>query len=354
METALVLCEGHFGAFGGKTANGLVRYSKRFRILGIIDSKKAGQDAGEVLGEGRKGIPIFSGIPDALNNLEKMPDFLIIGVASIGGMLPAEFRPVVKDAISRGIGVISGLHEFLADDDEFSAIAREHGVTITDIRKEPELSRMHQYMNRCAGLPVIRIPVLGTDSSIGKRTTAIILTEALNAAGIKTEFVATGQTGLLQGAKYGVPLDAIQGDYMVGELEHAIVSAYENEKPKVIIIEGQGSISHPAYVCGTRSIISASRPSGIIVQHAPGRKFRNYKRDMLTLPMPALADEIGMLELFSKSRVIAVTINHEGMTGGEVVKAVAECESSLGIPAADVLRDGCEKIVRRLRELYGL
>jgi uncharacterized NAD-dependent epimerase/dehydratase family protein len=351
METAIILCDGYFGTYTGKTANGLVRYSKRFRILGVIDSHNVGRDAGDVLGEGEKDIPVFKDLDDALGKSSTKPDWMIIGVASIGGMLPKEFRPVVNAALDNGLNVISGLHEFLGNDTEFSHMAAKRGVKIVDIRKEPPIEHMHAFMNRCVAIPALRIPVLGTDSSIGKRTTALLLADALNDAGIKTEFVATGQTGLLQGASYGVPLDAIQGDYMVGELENAIVSAYETQKPRVILIEGQGSISHPAYVCGTRAIINASRPSALIVQHAPGRKTRNYKKDILKLPMPDLQDEIDMLEMFSKSKVIAITLNHENINDEDISAIEKECELMYCVPTQDVMKHGCGKLVERIRKL---
>lgn len=353
-ETAIILCEGHFAKFSGKTANGLVRHSRRFRITGVIDSTYAGRDAGDVLDGKPCGIPIYSTVTEAIGALHEKPKWLINGVASIGGRLPVEFRSHIQTAIENGINIICGLHEFLADDPEFSRLAAKYGVSIVDIRKEPPLAKMHGYMGRCAKLPVVRIPVLGSDSSIGKRTTAIFLTEALNTAGIKTEFVATGQTGLLQGSKYGIPLDAIQGDYMVGELENAIVQAYENEKPKVIIIEGQGSISHPAYVCGTRAIINASSPSGIICQHAPGRKIRNYGHDTLKIPMPDIAREIELLEIFSGSKVFAITLNHENLTESELRRYALEYEKRFGIPSVDVLRDGCEPIVNAIRKKFGI
>src|SRR3990172_758133 len=141
---------------------------------------------------------------------------------------------------------------------------------------------------------------------MGKGTTAILLTEALNATGVKAEFVATGQTGLLQGARYGVAIDSIKGDFMVGELESQIVKAYEENRPKVIVVEGQGSISHPAYVCGTRAILMASMPSGIVMQHAPARKMRSFRRDVVSWPMPQIEKEIQMLELFSDSKVLEI------------------------------------------------
>ena len=350
METALVLCEKEFGNYIGKTANGLVRYSERFEILGVIDSTKAGRMAHEVVEGASEGIPIFTDISDALSMLEERLDYLIIGVATIGGMLPSEFRPAIIEAIKNGMGVIAGLHEFLSQDEELSSLAGQYGVELIDVRREPPLEQMKRFANLCKDLPCLRIPVLGTDSSIGKRTTAIELTKALNNEGVKTVFVTTGQTGILQGFKYGVPLDSIQGDYMVGELEQAIVNAYDNEKPQVILIEGQGSISHPVYVCGSRAVITASQPSGIILQHAPGREYRNFRKDELKLPMPDLENEIKMLEIFSESKVMAVTLNHENMSQGEVEDTDKQYEEQFEIPCCDVFRHGCEKLVTIIKK----
>ncbi len=352
METALILCEGNFGEYVGKTANGLVRQSERFEIVGVIDSNKAGKMAHEVVEGAKRGIPVFRNLNDALSKLEKIPDNLIVGVATIGGRLPPKFRPEITDAIQNKINIIAGLHEFLASDPEFSKLAARQGIQLIDVRKEPPLEKMHRFADLCRSISALRIPVLGTDSSIGKRTTAIELTKALNGNGINTVFISTGQTGILQGFKYAVPLDSIQGDYIVGELENEIMKAYHEEQPEVIIIEGQGSISHPAYVCGSRAIITASQPNAIILQHAPKREFRNYRKEELTLPMPDLDQEIQMLEMFSNAKVIAITINHENMTDEDIQETVKEYETKFGIPCSDVFRHGCNKLVDRIKKTF--
>ncbi|MEM3567121.1 MAG: DUF1611 domain-containing protein [Thermoplasmata archaeon] len=348
MEDAVVYCEGKFGTYTGKTANGLVRVSRRFKIRGVIDSTKAGRDAGEVLDGRPKGIPIYSTLEEALVT---NPDvkYLIIGVATIGGLLPPEYREVVKKAIQQGLNIVSGLHEYLSEDPELASLAARHGVKLIDVRKPRPLKEMHQFRNLSKNLGCLRIPVLGTDGSIGKRTTALIVTDALNSAGIKAVFVATGQTGLMQGSEYGVPLDSIKGDYMVGELEAEIVRAWEEKKPDVIIVEGQGSISHPAYVCGTRAIIMASQPTGIICQHAPKRQYRNFGKDTLKLPMQDLRKESAMLEKYADSKVFAITINHENMTKEEIEEYVKIYERDFGLPCCDVLVHGAAKIVEAIK-----
>ena len=353
MERAVILCDGYFGDVTGKTANGLVRYSKRYQIAGVIDRTKAGRDAGEVLDGTPRGIPIFGDLAEAVEKTR--PDTLVLGVATEGGYIPAEFRPVIREAIEAGLNVASGLHEYLGDDAEFAGLAAQHEVQLIDVRRPPPMKDSHHFANATRRLPCLRIPVLGTDGVIGKRTCALLLTDALNAAGLRATFVATGQTGLLQGSPYGVPLDSLTTDFMVGELESEIVRAYEETKPQVIIVEGQGSITHPAYDCGTRSIVMASMPSAILMMHAPARKVRDYLSDTVAWPMPKPEEEIEALEFAARiaggGRVFAIGLNHERMTRSEVDATAAEYERRYGLPTADPLWHGCGKFVEAIRGL---
>ena len=353
MERAVILCDGYFGQNTGKTANGLVRYSKRYTIVGVIDHTKAGRDAGEVLDEKANGIPIVADLKEAVERCE--PDTLIVGVATFGGYIPQEYRPILREAIERGLNLVAGLHEFLTEDPEFLKLAEAHGVRLFDARKPRPIRDSKQFSDLTRKLPCLRIPVLGTDGAIGKRTTALLLADALTAAGIPATFVATGQTGLIQGSTYGVPLDAIKGDFMVGELESEIVRAYEETKPKAIIVEGQGSISHPAYVCGTRAIINAAMPSGIVMMHAPARKTRSFRRDVVAWPMPTVEGEIEWLEFFARAagggKVIGLGVNHENMTRDEVEETVRAYEGRYALPTADPLWHGCGKFVAPIRRM---
>lgn len=350
MERAVILCDGYFGQSTGKTANGLVRYSKRYEIAGVIDRTKAGRDAGEVLDGTPRGIPIVADLREAVERCR--PETLIIGVATFGGYIPKEFRPLIREAIERRLNVVAGLHEYLSDDLEFAKLAEDHGVKLVDVRRPRPVREAEQFSDRSRNLSCLRIPVLGTDGSIGKRTTALLLVDALNAAGIPATFVATGQTGLLQGSPYGVPLDSIKGDFMVGELEAEVVRAYEETRPKVLVIEGQGSISHPAYVCGTRAILMASMPTGVVMMHAPARKTRNFRRDVVAWPMPTVEEEIRWLEFFSRgTKVFALGINHENMTREEVERTVVEWEAKHGLPTADPLWHGSAKFVTAIKSM---
>ena len=346
--TAVVYCEANFGAIDGKTANGLVRHSERYRILSVIDSGQAGSDAGEVLGDGRNGIPITTDLADAVRSAGHVPDYLIFGMAPASGMLSTTERTVMLDAMSRGMNLVNGLHEFLNDDAEFAAASAAYGVTIIDVRQPRDKTELRMFSGRIAEVTCPRIAVLGTDSAIGKRTTATILTKALIARGLKAVMVGTGQTGLIQGARYGVALDAIPCQFCSGEMEAAMVDAFEGEHPDVIVIEGQGALSHPAYL-SSAFILRGSRPDAVILQHAPAR---TRLSDFGDIVMPNVADEIRLIETFADTEVIGLTINHENMSEAEVTAAIAMYETELSLPATDALTMPTERLVQMVTRRF--
>ena len=279
------------------------------------------------------------------------PDFLIFGVAPSSGMLSTGERDVLLGAMGQGISIVNGLHEFLNDDPEFAAAAAASNVTILDVRRPRDKKDLRMFSGRIDEVTCPRVAVLGTDGAIGKRTTATILTEALNDSGIKAVLVGTGQTGLIQGARYGVALDAIPCQFCSGEMEAAVLDAFEGEHPDVIVIEGQGALSHPAYLSST-FILRGSRPNAVILQHAPARRKLG---DFADVPTPDPASEINLIQTFAATKVIGLTINHENMSDAEVTAAITMYESELGIPATDALTRPVgrlvEMVVRAFPEL---
>jgi len=347
-KTALIYCEDHFGTMDGKTANGLIRSSRKYEIVGVIDSSKAGMDTGDVLEGKNNGIPIFSSFEHALDNLPKVPNQFIYGMAPSEAFLKLEERNIILSALSKGMNIVNPLHEFFTDDDEFVQSAINNKVEIIDVRKPSIKKDLHLFSGRILDVKTPIVAILGTDSAVGKRTTSVILEEALIEKGLKVAFVATGQTGLIQGAKYGVAIDAIPTQFLTGEIEHQVMRAYDEEDPDIIIVEGQGALSHPAYIssCG---IIRGSRPNAIVVQHPPKRKNLG---DFSYMEMPTVKSEIDLIENFSKSKVIAVTINHENMSSAEINDYIAIYEDDLKIPATDVLEHGCDKLVATIYETF--
>ncbi len=339
--TAVVYCEANFGEIDGKTANGLVRHSEKYEILSVIDSEKAGLDAGVVLGEKPNAIPVCRDLADAVAQAGSVPGYFIFGMAPSSGMLSAHERTVVLEAIGLGMNIVNGLHEFLNDDPELAAAGAASNVTILDVRRPRAKKDLRMFSGRIAEVTCPRIAVLGTDGAIGKRTTATILTRALNDRGVKAVLVGTGQTGLIQGARYGIALDAIPSQFCSGEMEAAVLDAFEGEDPDVIVIEGQGALSHPAYLTST-FILRGSRPDGVVLQHAPGR---TRLGDFGTVAMPTPASEINLIETFADTKVIGLTINHENMTDAEVTAAITLYELELGIPATDALTRSPDRLV---------
>jgi len=214
-------------------------------------------------------------------------------------------------------------------------------VKILDVRRPRAKKDLRMFSGRISEVTCPRIAVLGTDGAIGKRTTATILTQALNDRGIKAVMIGTGQTGLIQGARYGIALDAIPSQFCSGEMEATVIEAFEGEDPDVIIIEGQGALSHPAYLTST-FILRGSRPNGVVLQHAPGR---SKLGDFELVAMPTPESEINLIQTFADTKVIGITINHENMSDAEVGSAITRYEVELGIPATDALTRSPARLV---------
>ncbi|MBR8830161.1 MAG: hypothetical protein N5P05_002819 [Chroococcopsis gigantea SAG 12.99] len=349
-KTALIYCENQFGKVDGKTAAGLIRRSQIYDIVGVLDSSLAGKNAVEVLGDKVDGvsIPIFANLQEALAQLPRIPDCYIYGKAPLQAFIPPEERVLILEAIDHGMNIVNGLHQFFSDDREFKERAEKKGVVITDIRKSPALADLHVFTGAIERVNIPVIAVLGTDCACGKMTTAVELDEYLQRSGIKSVLVATGQTSLMQGARYGVSIDALVSQFVIGEIENAVVEAFEGENPDIILVEGQSALSHPAFM-SSLAILKGSMPDGIILQHPPARK---YRCDFPHLPMPSLGKEIQLIEEIAPTTVIAIAINHENLSEAETDIFIKKYERDFQIPTTDVLTYGCRKLVRALSDRF--
>jgi uncharacterized NAD-dependent epimerase/dehydratase family protein len=340
---AIVYCQGAFGTTYGKTAHGLVRRTDRYRVLSVIDRRHEGGDAGAILDGLPKGISVYGAVDPAVEAAKSSggATHLVIGLAPDGGRLGPEARQDVLRAIQLGLHVDSGLHDFLSEDGEISELARRQGVAIRDIRKPPPRNKLHFFSGKIEQVRSFRVAVLGTDSAVGKRTTAWILLDGLRAAGSRAELIGTGQTAWMQGVRYGIILDSLVNDFVSGEIEHAIWTAWKEQQPEVILIEGQGSLMNPAYPGGFE-ILAAGRPDVVVLQHAPARKeydgFPGY-------PIQPLEKQIQIIEDLSGKPVVAVTINHEDMNEQEVIQACEQITAATGLPAVDVIAEGAKKLL---------
>ncbi len=344
---AIVYSEGAYNTPNGKTAHGLVRYTSRYHILSVIDSRHAGEDSGIVLDGKQNNIPIFGDVREAIYHATdhgKIPQFMVIGLAPDGGRIDNRSRNDIKKAIMYRLNIDSGLHDFLTDIPEMRQLANHHKVSLRDIRKTPPRDELHFFTGNIEKVDCLKLAILGTDSAIGKRTTAWMIVHGFNDAGYKAEMIGTGQTAWMQGANYSIILDSLINDFVSGEIEHIVYQAWKNEHPDVIIIEGQGSLMNPAYPGGFE-ILAAGRPDYVILQHAPRRTeydgFPGYK-------LHPLEQQIDAIEMISGKKVIAITINHENMHHDEIKDECKKIFKITGLPTFDVMVHGVDKIIKLL------
>ncbi|MGD9140374.1 MAG: DUF1611 domain-containing protein [bacterium] len=337
-----ILAQGEFGVITSKTAACVIRYVPE-RVACVIDSTRAGASVEDVLGFGG-GIPVVATIEEAL---ARSPDALLIGIAPRGGALPAEWRGVVLKAIAGGLDIVNGLHHVMGEDDEISSAAAEAGVRIWDVRvpRVPDTIASGS-LRRKKGRVVLTV---GSDCRIGKMTVAFELARFLNRSGSRAEFVPTGQTGIML-AGWGEAVDRVPGDFMSAVTENITTEALG--RAGLAIVEGQGSLIHPAYSAVALGIMHGSCPDAMILCHQPTRTaIPGYD-----VSIPPLPDLIKLHEdvagLVHPSRVVGVAINTFDMEEAPAKREAARLEDLTGLPVADVIRWGCGRIARAVEAPY--
>lgn len=339
----LLLAHDKFGPNSSKTAHGAIIYSRSGwsgdEIAAVVDRSKAGRDAGELIGPVGRGIPIVASVEDALP-LE--PDALVIGIAPVGGALPADWKPDLLAALRRGIRVVSGLHTALAPDPGFAPYRH----LIRDVRHEHPPQRI----TTGEGLNVdsLVVTLVGTDCNSGKMTTAVELTMEARRRGHKAAFVATGQTGIMIGCDAGAPLDALVSDFVAGATEELVLKAAEKQ-PDIIFVEGQGCLTHPAYSGVTASLLHGSFPDVMVLADEPRRTHLRMPPGPVAFPKNRLAFERDLNEIHlkptSRGRVGAVALMTPGLSDAEYRAARDAAEKEVGVPAGDVFRGDAGRIL---------
>ena len=347
MKNAIVLTDGLLMTSDAKTAHGLIRGTERFNIVGVVDSEAtAGKDAGELLDGKHRDIPVFASMEAALEKIQAV-DTLIIGVATVGGVLPAKMLSLVYDAVKKGISVVNGLHEYLNDKADLVALAASTGAQLIDVRKPKSRADLHFWDGAIYNVTAPIVAVIGMDCAMGKRTTARMLKQACIAEGMKAEMIYTGQTGWLQGGQYGFIFDSTLNDFVSGELEHAIVSCWKETKPDILFLEGQSSLRNPSGPCGLEMLISGNAKQVVLI-FAPKRKYFDNEKHWGEIP--TVASEIELIEKLG-SKVIAVAVNTENCTTEEAFAYQKEYAASLGLPVLLPIQEGVAPIVPVLKAL---
>ena len=346
MNKALVLTNGILTHSDAKTAHGLIRGTERFTIVGVVDdASTAGKDAGELLDGKHRHIPIYATLADGL--AAEQASYLIIGIATVGGVLPDSMIAIIQAAIQAGLSIVNGLHDYLQDRPEIAELAAKHQVDLIDVRRPKARKDLHFWTGDILQLATPIIAVMGMDCAMGKRTTARLIRQACHAQNLKAEMIYTGQTGWLQGGKYGFIFDSTLNDFVCGELENAILTCAREENPDFILIEGQASLRNPSGPCGLEFLISG-RAKSVILVFAPKRKY--FDNEEHWGEIPSVESEIEIIEKLG-SKVIALAMNTELCTEDEAFALQSQFEKSTGLPVLLPIQEGVDKIIPVLKSL---
>ena len=333
----VILAEGNFGFHHGKTAVGVIRYGPD-DVLAVIDSTQAGGNVSAILPD--HDIPIVATLDEALRR-DPRPDTLLIGIAPTGGKLPESWRATILAAIRAGLDVHSGLHTFLGDDPEFAAAAASAGTRIVDYRRPPD--RHETSVGRKHGPGTRVLLTVGTDCAIGKMSVALELRKAAVAAGRSTAFVPTGQTGMMIEG-WGAAVDRLISDFAQGTVEWMVEEG--ERRGDWVIVEGQGSLDHPAYSSVTLALIHGATPDAMVLVHKAGQTEHDFDHlPDASFPIaelrPFIALHEGVAGLISPSRVVAIALNTSLIKDDDEARAeIARIAADTGLPVDDPVRFG--------------
>ena len=337
MPRFAILFEDNFNHLYGKTGNALLRYRPE-DVVCCIDSKNADKTADEVVGIGG-ALPVVAHVEDSL---QFNPDTLLIGIATEGGYLPKNMRGGVKTAIENGLNIICGLHSFLSFDPEFSKLANKHNVTITDLRKPPDPLPFTKGSWKNRKTPILL--TVGTDCDVGKMTMAWETSNSLVKNGVSAKFVGTGQTGiLLSGA--GVAVDAVVSDFVAGAIENEIDKI--NEDYDIIIVEGQGSITHMAYSGVTLGLLHGSMPDFLLMCHDPFRTEDTFGQPVYDI-QKTLDLYLNLVQIFKPCRCVGAGLVTHDENEELARKTIDEYQNRFDFPINDFIRYGGKNIVENI------
>ena len=345
-KKVLIATDNLFLTNNAKTAHGLLRGSKRFHVLAVLDEENKHADAGQLLDGNNRNVPILGTIDEAIKQFKTI-DYLVVGVATVGGILSASLLQIIREAIRNGIGIVNGLHDQLQERKYIALLASQNKVELIDIRKPKTPKELHFWSGDIFKVKAPIVAFLAMDCAMGKRTTANLVVEECLQHNQNAHMIYTGQTGWMQGHKYGFIFDSTLNDFVSGELEHAITSCWKEATPDLIILEGQSSLRNPSGPCGLEFIISGNATQVVLI-HAPKKKY--FDDDPLWGEIPSVASEIDIIEKFGTT-VIALALNTSGLSKQEALSYKASYQKTLDIPVVLPLEEGVKKIVSEIKGL---
>jgi len=334
----VLLTEGRTSPVDAKTATCVVRYCTD-EVVALLDSQQRGKTSQELLGVGGD-IPIIGSLSEAPG-----ADTLLIGIAPSGGRIPDQWRAVAREAVERGMDIISGLHDYFSSDPAFVAAAEKHKVQLYDVRKsnERDCAQRVGIREEC-----LRIQTVGQDCSVGKMVASVELARALQRAGVDAKFVATGQTGIMIEGD-GCAVDGVVSDFLSGACEKLVL---QNQHHDIMVIEGQGSLSHPKYSAVTLGLLHGCVPHGMILCYEAGRRFVHGMDNVPLTSLDTLRQLYeSMAQLMGPAEVIGVAMNSRTLTPEEADAERDRVRDLLQLPVCDVFRHGCDDLVQAVLDL---
>jgi D-glutamate N-acetyltransferase len=345
----LILADGDFGPMTSKTANSVIRYLPE-RTVGVLDRQQTGKTVQDVLGFGGD-LPVVGSMRAGL---ALGPTAVLVGIAPLGGRLPEEWRGWLGEALDAGCDLWSGLHTFLGDDPILATKARSSGRKILDIRKPP--ADLPIASGAAKAVEPYVVLTVGTDCNVGKMTAQLQLIRRLNAGGLRTRFVATGQTGIMIEG-WGIAVDAVVADFVAGAAERLVLQG--SRDADIVLVEGQGSINHPGYSAVTLGLMHGSCPDAMILCHQSTREYIGDYRPAAWLRIPPLSEYIRLYETIGSAvhptKVIGISLNTYDMSDEAARRACEAATRETGLPATDPVRFDPAPlldVVRRGRQEY--
>lgn len=328
----VLLTDGYSNAFVAKTAISMLRY-RTGDIAAVLATEAEAKTAGQLLGAGGD-IPVVASLAEV-----ERPDAIYVGIAPPGGKLPEPWRPILLEGIARGMDIVSGLHDFVTEDPEYRAAAATSGTNLWDVRK-------NRFKTIATGQPFrpesLRILTVGHDCSVGKMVVSLELQKGLTQRGADAAFLATGQTGIMISGR-GIPVDCVVSDFINGAVENF---CRENEQHDFQLIEGQGSLSHPAFSGVTMGLLHGAAPQGLIYCYEAGRTQVKGLKDIAIPPHDQLIEAyLTAANLRSPCRVIGVAVNTRTLSDEAADQEITHIQNQFKLPTCDVYRTGATPLV---------
>ena len=275
--------------------------------------------------------------------VEKGAKTFVIGVVNAGGVMPDSWREVILDAINSGMDIASGMHSRLSSFKEFEDASKKNGIQLHDLRFNEKVFDTGKGTKRKGK----RLLTVGTDCSVGKKYTALAVEKALKDNGIKANFKATGQTGVLI-AENGIAIDAIVSDFISGAVEWL---SPDNDKDNWDIIEGQGSLLHPSFAGVSLGLLHGSQADAFLVCHEPTRK----KMRGVDTPIPSIQEIIDLtISLGSltnkKIQCAGIALNTSEMKE-DPLTLKSSISNEFGLPCLDPIVDDLEPFINIIKRI---